>query len=96
MPRVVCIPLVEKIHKQPQRTRDAKNSRGCIWLNGRSNPCRNLLDFMDVTIDTTGHVVIAYADGCVSALCKGPTGTNANSRASQGTVAIQTGGTPLL
>jgi hypothetical protein len=39
--------------------------RGCIWNAGGGNPCRNLLDFNDITIDKTGRVMVAFADGCV-------------------------------
>ena len=39
--------------------------RGCIWNNGGSNPCRNLLDFNDITIAKDGRVMVAIADGCV-------------------------------
>jgi hypothetical protein len=38
--------------------------RGCIWNGGGSNPCRNLLDFNDITLDKTGHVAVAFTDGC--------------------------------
>jgi hypothetical protein len=38
--------------------------RGCIWNKGGSNPCRNLLDFNDITVDKVGRVLIGYADGC--------------------------------
>jgi hypothetical protein len=38
--------------------------RGCIWNGGGTNPCRNLLDFNDITVDKTGHVYVAYTDGC--------------------------------
>jgi hypothetical protein len=38
--------------------------RGCIWLQGGSSNCRNLLDFNDITIDKEGRVMVAYADGC--------------------------------
>jgi hypothetical protein len=41
--------------------------RGCIWNSGGSNTCRNLLDFNDITVDRTGHVMVGYADGCVDA-----------------------------
>ena len=50
--------------------------RGCISLQGTSNKTvadgnicsqRNLLDFNDITVDTQGRVLVAYADGCVSA-----------------------------
>jgi len=42
--------------------------RGCIYLSG-SGDCpetnkRNLLDFMDMTSDAHGRVLIGYADGC--------------------------------
>jgi hypothetical protein len=40
--------------------------RGCIWNSGGSNPCRNLLDFNDITLDKTGHILIGFADGCVA------------------------------
>ena len=38
--------------------------RGCIWLQGGSSDCRNLLDFNDITMDKQGRVMVAYADGC--------------------------------
>ncbi|MGQ0535403.1 MAG: sialidase family protein [Methanobacteriota archaeon] len=37
---------------------------GCIWQAGGSNPCRNLLDFIDATTDRDGRVFVVYADGC--------------------------------
>jgi hypothetical protein len=40
--------------------------RGCIWNAGGSNPCRNLLDFNDITVDKIGRVMVGFADGCVS------------------------------
>lgn len=39
--------------------------RGCIWLGGGDNPCRNLLDFMGITVDKQGRVLVGYADGCI-------------------------------
>ena len=42
--------------------------RGCIWNQGGSNPCRNLLDFNDITTDAFGRVLVGYADGCTGAL----------------------------
>ena len=45
---------------------------GCIWLGGGSNPCRNLLDFMDATVDPQGRVLVAYADGCTLACATNP------------------------
>jgi hypothetical protein len=41
--------------------------RGCVWNGGGSNPCRNLLDFNDITVDKNGRVMVAIADGCVPA-----------------------------
>ena len=51
--------------------------RGCTYLAGYStstcpNPAkRNLLDFMDITIDEDGHVLVGYADGCIDACATG-------------------------
>jgi hypothetical protein len=39
--------------------------RGCIWAGGGSNACRNLLDFMGITMDKVGRVLVGYADGCI-------------------------------
>jgi hypothetical protein len=42
--------------------------RGCIWLGGgQNNPCRNLLDFMGITVDREGRVLVGWADGCPAA-----------------------------
>jgi hypothetical protein len=53
--------------------------RGCIWNAGGSNPCRNLLDFNDITVDKTGRVMVAYADGCVPASIDSSNGNNCTS-----------------
>ncbi|MFL6674556.1 MAG: CARDB domain-containing protein [Massilia sp.] len=45
---------------------------GCVWLGGGSNPCRNLLDFMDATVDQQGRVLVGYADGCTLACAADP------------------------
>ncbi len=37
--------------------------RGCIWLNGGGNECRNLLDFIDM-VEHEGRPYITYSDGC--------------------------------
>ncbi len=48
--------------------------RGCIWWGSARNPgtattCednkRNLLDFIDISVDQQGRVVLGFADGCV-------------------------------
>lgn len=37
---------------------------GAIWNGGGGDPCRNLLDFNDMDMDSTGRLHIALADGC--------------------------------
>ncbi len=66
--------------------------RGCIWLGGGSNKCRNLLDFMDITTDQTGRILVGYADGCVGACVTG----GPNSYTAIATIARQSGGTDLI
>ncbi|HEV8359200.1 MAG TPA: sialidase family protein [Candidatus Thermoplasmatota archaeon] len=60
--------------------------RGCIWMNGGNNPCRNLLDFQGASLDSHGRILVGWADGCTSAACVAPTGQPGDSRASLGTV----------
>ena len=64
--------------------------RGCIWMQGGSNPCRNLLDFMGSAIDKEGRVIVGYADGCVG--CTGPS----DSRKRKATIARQVNGRRLF
>ncbi len=66
--------------------------RGCIWLQGGSNPCRNLLDFMDSTVDKVGRVLVGYADGCVGTCVQGTSVTHA----SVATIGRQTSGRRLF
>jgi hypothetical protein len=66
--------------------------RGCIWLGGGSNTCRNLLDFMGSEIDREGDVLVAYADGCTAGCPAG----GANTHSAVATIARQTAGTGLL
>jgi BNR repeat protein len=47
--------------------------RGCIWLQGGSNQCRNMLDFNDATVSKSGRVLVAFTDGC-SGTCDAPNG----------------------
>jgi VCBS repeat-containing protein len=63
--------------------------RGCIWLGGGSNPCRNLLDFFDATIDEAGRVVVGYADGCTGKCATDPANT---SKSVWATIARQSAG----
>jgi Big-like domain-containing protein len=40
-------------------------------FNGCPNGTRNLLDFMDATVDKYGRVLVGYADGCLGACATG-------------------------
>src|SRR5260221_771810 len=40
--------------------------RGCVWNGGLVKACRNMLDFNDISVDKTGHVYVAYTDGCTT------------------------------
>jgi len=58
---------------------------------------RNLLDFMDVTVDKLGRVLVGYADGCIDACdAGGDAGTSANSYSALATIARQTSGLRLF
>jgi hypothetical protein len=39
---------------------------GAIWNGGGGDPCRNLLDFNDMDMDSRGRLHIALADGCTA------------------------------
>jgi hypothetical protein len=67
--------------------------RGCIWLQGGSNVCRNLLDFMDATVDKQGRVLVGYADGCTAACVND---RSVNTHTTIGTIARQSGGLGLF
>lgn len=71
--------------------------RGCIWLGGGANICRNMLDFMGIDVDKRGRVLIAYNDGCAGAECSqaAPTATG-DSYTSIAALARQTGGKGLF
>jgi hypothetical protein len=69
--------------------------RGQICTNGTTcSAGRNLLDFNDITVDKTGHAVIAYSDGC-TATCVTSTKVADNKQTSAGVIGRQIGG-PLL
>ena len=71
--------------------------RGCIWLSGGAVVCRNLLDFMDVTTDNDGRVIVGYADGCAGAECaQAPQNATGNSFTALAAIAKQTGGRRLF
>ncbi len=70
--------------------------RGCIWNQGGSNPCRNLLDFNDITVDKFGRVLVGYADGCTGSCVNDPSQNAsagpATAQDALATVARQVGG----
>ncbi|MCW2777516.1 MAG: exo-alpha-sialidase [Frankiales bacterium] len=83
--------------------------RGCVWNSGGSNPCRNLLDFNDITVDKTGRVMVGFSDGCVPASvepdsasgdptndCSRSTAVVRNGLVAHGAVLRQTGGRGLF
>ncbi len=74
--------------------------RGCIWNSGGSNPCRNLLDFNDVTVDKFGRVLVGYADGCTGACVNDPSQNASTGPATAqdalATIARQVGGRGLF
>ena len=74
--------------------------RGCIWNQGGSNPCRNLLDFNDITVDKFGRVLVGYADGCTGSCVNDPSENASAGPASAqdalATIARQVGGRGLF
>ncbi len=69
---------------------------GCIWVSGfPSGPCRNMLDFIDMSLDADGRPYVAYTEGCVRDCADDPNATGAKSRASEGAVAILDAGPSL-
>jgi PKD domain len=67
---------------------------GC-QSNSAGGADRNMLDFMDLTIDSQGRVVGAFADGCVVGSCDATSSPSA-SRSALGTILRQSGGRRLL
>jgi hypothetical protein len=67
--------------------------RGSLCTSGTTcGADRNLLDFMDATVDTTGRVLVGYADGCTGT-CAAPGG--AQNFDSYATIARQQSGRTL-
>jgi hypothetical protein len=77
-------------------TPDDPVQRGCIWLSGGSDICRNLLDFMDVNVDKEGRVGVGFPDGCTGACVNAPVAATGNTYAAVATIARQSGGKRLL
>jgi PKD domain len=71
---------------------DPVQRQACIWNEGGSNVCRNLLDFNEITMDEKGRVLYSYADGCIGDCASG----GPNSFSSKATIARQSGGNGLL
>jgi hypothetical protein len=68
--------------------------RGSICTGGTTcGNDRNLLDFIDATIDSHGRVEVAFADGCIGACVTDPSVNNHDAYA---TIARQSSGSPLL
>lgn len=55
---------------------------------------RNLLDFIDITMDKQGRAIVAYADGCIGSCVTNP--VSDSSRSALATVARQSSGKRLL
>ena len=71
--------------------------RGCVWLGGGANVCRNMLDFMDAQMDQQGRVIVGYADGCAGGDCAQAQNVAAgNSYTALASIARQSGGRRLL
>jgi hypothetical protein len=64
---------------------------GCVFQGGGSNPCRNLLDFIDGAVAPDGTFFVAYTEGCVSDDCLKPDATGEDSRARTTSVGVLRG-----
>src|SRR2546425_6024712 len=71
--------------------------RGCIWIHGGANICRNLLDFFDMTVDREGRVEVGYVNGCAGGNCaqSAPTATG-NAYTATAVIARQSSGRRLV
>ncbi len=75
--------------------------RGSICTGGTTcGNDRNLLDFIDVTVDKTGHIEAAFADGCIDACVTDTSHTSgagpADAQAAYATIARQSSGLGLF
>ncbi|HJQ38198.1 MAG TPA: hypothetical protein VKB93_13765 [Thermoanaerobaculia bacterium] len=66
--------------------------RGPIWLKGGGEMSRNLLDFMDATIDREGRVLVGFADGCIGDCVGAPDSARGNTYEDITSIIRQTGG----
>src|SRR5438067_9646548 len=71
--------------------------RGCIWMHGGADICRNLLDFFDMTVDKQGRVQVGYVDGCTDGACAQAAITaKGNAYTARGVIARQSSGRRLI
>lgn len=71
--------------------------RGCIWMQGGADICRNLLDFFDINYDNDGRVQVGYVNGCAGAACEQAAATAVgNSYTALGVIARQSSGRRLI
>jgi hypothetical protein len=73
---------------------------GAIWNGGGGDPCRNLLDFNDMEMDSKGRLHIAFADGCTGGCAQryaaGEVVKGGDSRDALGTILRQSTGPGLF
>src|SRR6266513_6334683 len=71
--------------------------RGCIWMHGGADICRNLLDFFDMTLDKQGRVEVGYVDGCTDGACVQAASTaKGNAYTARGVIARQSSARRLV
>jgi hypothetical protein len=74
-------------------TPNAPLQRGCIWMHGGADICRNLLDFFDMTVDKQGRVEVGYVNGCADGPCAQAAATaKGNAYTARGVIARQSSG----
>ena len=69
---------------------------GCVWLGGGGNPCRNMLDFIDMTADPDGRVFVAVTDGCTDGCAHNTAAKDTDSHKRDGGVYVLDAGPSLL
>jgi hypothetical protein len=78
-------------------TPNAPLQRGCIWMGGGANICRNLLDFFDMTVDKQGRVQVGYVNGCAGGNCaQASPAANGNAYTATAVIARQSSGRRLV
>jgi len=78
-------------------TPNAPLQRGCIWMHGGADICRNLLDFFDMTVDKQGRVEVGYVNGCADGPCMQAAATaKGNAYTARGVIARQSSGPRLF